>query len=144
MPNTITQITPAICKDMREQLNAALALVAKDFNVSFDIGKMTYSSDSVTMKVEALLNNADGTTTTPEAKAYLEMANRPYTEAEPEWLGKEVTTVSGEKLTLVGYRPRARKQPYIVTKGNGKQYIMTEVALFRAYGFESKASHNQM
>tara|TARA_Y100000996_G_scaffold240570_1_gene189132 strand:+ start:1330 stop:1707 length:378 start_codon:yes stop_codon:yes gene_type:complete len=108
-------------KLIRKLINENLNLENTGFK--FELMNATYDDNQITFKLQVQSENA-----IPQSEAELDRDNKWRTSLGKKALSKEtIATISGAKCKLVGFRPKARKQPYIVENvNNGKQYVIDE------------------
>ena len=124
---TTDKITPKYIDKVRNKLQSIIDKEKLNFNVKF--GNATYDDDTFTMKLEVSLPNAKS----KKEKAldyHLRMRENNKSWMKPLDSKKiaEIKTSQGQRrYTLCGYRPKARKNPFIVLNlVDNKQYIMSE------------------
>lgn len=113
--------TPQDCDNLRADLNKVFEKYHQDTEIHLSIGNMTYSNTDITFKVTAkrIAKGVD-----PELESLrlsLQKYGRSYGLSEKDFL-RPLVTRDGEKMVLLGIKPRARKFPLIVKKANGKRY----------------------
>jgi len=96
---------------LSDDIDAALAKVAAKHGISLKTGNARFSAQTVTFKLEATVNNADGTVQDKYAIA-LEAIY-------PDLVGKQIT-LNGNTQTVVGYNSRSRKWEFHVKGNDGK------------------------
>ena len=119
------------CQILREELQRVIE-ESKDYdslNKQFDIkvGNASFDSHEVTFKLTLRLKNVESKYSM-DLDRYADLYN-----VEPQ----KVADVHGIKYKLVGYRVKARKQPFIVLNlTNNKEYLFTEDMGKRFFGKE--------
>jgi hypothetical protein len=109
------------CQVLRNELQRIIE-ESKDYdslNNQFDIkvGNASFDSQEVTFKLTLRLKNAESKESM-DLDRYADLYN-----VEPQ----KVADVHGIKYKLVGFRVKARKQPFIVLNlTNNKEYLFTE------------------
>ena len=109
------------CQVLRKELQRVIE-ESKDYdslNKQFDIkvGNASFDSQEVTFKLTLRLKNVESKYSM-DLDRYANLYN-----VEPQ----KVADVHGIKYKLVGYRVKARKQPFIVLNlTNNKEYLFTE------------------
>ena len=92
-------------------------LKALDDNYDITVGNASFDSHEVTFKLTLRLKNVESKYSM-DLDRYADLYN-----VEPQ----KVADVHGIKYKLVGYRVKARKQPFIVLNlTNNKEYLFTE------------------
>ena len=109
----IEKFTPADCTIVRKEMEAALAAVEAKFGLKIQIGKITYDETSFSAKLSCVAG--EGAETDGPAKWVINF-NRGYF---PGLTLGQVINYGGEKLTIVGARPRA-KANIILKRPDGK------------------------
>lgn len=116
---TIPYFNDYTAKELREELNAALALVEKETGLKIKVGKCRYQSNKATYTIEALTVQ-DGVVF-DEAATDFEVFCGDYG-LEREHLG-QVVTIHGNTRKIVGLKKRNRKFPIILEDvKTGKRY----------------------
>ena len=104
-----------IVKDLRETLQSHLLKNMDDFEIT--VGNASFSDTEVTYKLNLRLKGA-------ETKESMDLNRFAYLY---DVVPQKVANVHGIDYKLVGYRVRARKQPFIVLNlTNNKEYLFTE------------------
>lgn len=106
---------------IRKLINENLNLEDKGFK--FELLNGSYDDNQITFKLRVQSNDA-----IPQSEAELDRDNKWRTSLGKKALSKEIICeIGGAKCKLVGFRPKARKQPYIIENvNNGKQYVIDE------------------
>ena len=132
---TIDKITPKYIDKVRNKLQSIIDKEKLNFNVKF--GNATYDDDTFTMKLEVSLPNAKS----KEEKALeheikVRNANRSWIKPLDPTKIAEIKNSQGHiKYSLCGYRPKARKNPFIVLNlTDNKKYIISEEKAERLFG----------
>jgi RecB family endonuclease NucS len=125
----MTELSKQIVKDLRVKLMNVFEvaphtptlveedLKALDDNYDITVGNASFDSQEVTFKLTLRLKNAERKESM-DLNRYADLYN-----VEPQ----KVADVHGIKYKLVGYRVKARKQPFIVLNlTNNKEYLFTE------------------
>ena len=110
-------------KLMREKLDAALVEFGKEFGVSVDTGKASFSDTSVTFKVEFAEVAANGVVMSRDAKT-LQMLAASYGLPE-DALGREFNH-RGNRFKILGLNPRCTRFPVEVERADGKRFKYPE------------------
>ncbi len=117
---TIEKITPAFCKKVRPELDAALVGVAKKYGLTITAGNGSYDDTSVTFKVQLVLDGVDKGKEEFDRVAFL-------FDLKPEDYGREITS-RGRKYKLVGLKPNRPKYP-VIGERDGKRYKLTDAPI---------------
>ena len=120
----ITSFAPSNLDNVRAAMAAALANVEKEFGIKLSIGKMTYTADSVSMNVGAMI--ADTLLDGLDPKYVKEITKYVNTKD----LFKAETTVAGGKAIIVGMKPRTSGQQVVVrlASDNSLRIVSTDLA----------------
>ena len=108
---TIKTIDKAAATRISDEIFVALADLPEKLGVDIRPGGGSYSDGNLTLKIIIATRNGDGTVNTPEADSFRQYAHQ--IGLEPEDLGREFTNNTGDRCSLVGYKPRSR--PYLST-----------------------------
>ena len=137
-------ITPAQLKVLRVKMQAALESVATEMNLSLRVGNMSYTHDTVTIKVEGATIGDNGVANSNEASDFKSLAT--YYGLKPEDLNREFIStdyIGTKTYTIVGIKPKSRKYPILVVdKRDGKTYKLPAAMVVKAlYGAEAAKDH---
>ena len=108
---------------------ALLAPLAKELNLVVKPSGGTIGETHYTMKVEFSEVAADGAVCSAEAEAFKHYAK--FIGLSAEDLGREFT-FGGETYTILGYRPKATKNPIVVESRRGARYVFPVDSVKRA------------
>ena len=126
-------IDKELLKQLRIELNVAIADVAKKHKISLKIGNARYTSNNFTFKLEGALLTEDGKVvdkSRTDYKTYCEMYGM-----KPEWLDKSFITLDRDEYKIVELNSRARKNPIIAENVNTKKrYIFTSQKVKKLMG----------
>lgn len=122
------RFNPETLRVLRPEMEAALAAIAEKHGIKLQLGKMTYTPDggSFTAKVEA---KVEAIASAAEEKLFREAAA--LFGYDPD---KVATTPQGE-VRLVGYNPKKRSKPWMLTVAGKPGYAADD----RYCGFYFKA-----
>lgn len=109
-------INRAVLKNIRNDVDAALASVAAKYGVSISAGNARFTDTSATMKLDIATIGTNGVVKTPGRTA---LESR-----FPNYVDKVITLNTGEKAKVVEYHSRKPKYPFIVetVDGRAKRY----------------------
>ena len=114
----------ATLRKMRQAMLDALAAVEAEYDVKFEVGSIRFEADGSNFRTRVTCSREgdDGEIETPMAKAYRLHAAR--FDLDPEWLGVEMINDAGDRVKIVGLKPRSRKYPliYVNLDRNGRRY----------------------
>lgn len=118
-------MTKQTIQTLRDDVNAALAEVARKHGVAIHAGNCTYDTNAATFKLVCSTLSDDGIAMTPEASLYDNLAK------QFGWVPLFSTVSIGvDEYRVVGYNSRARKTPVIVER-NGKRFKVGESFVIR-------------
>ena len=113
-------ITSSFLRDLREEINEALAVVAARNNVRIVAGRATYTQTNSTMKLEiSAKDSATGEAIPRMAEDFKSLAC--LHGLKPEDLGRKFV-FAGRGYTIVGLKPRCTQRPIIVTRDDGREF----------------------
>lgn len=135
----VTEVTPAVCKNLRPELEAAAKRFAEAYGMTASVGNAKYTSGSVTFQVTLAVVAEDGTVRSPEAEAYTSLASL-YRLPE-DGLGKTFADFSGKRFRVLGLNTKRGKYPVMVEDLQGKRFKMTAEQV--RYGLERAASEGK-
>lgn len=126
-------------KVLREEIDQALDQVAQQHNIKIATGNCSYLEDSCTFKLECSLPNALKKT---ERDLETELEYREQSSIALTLDRTKIAYNDGNHFKLVGYKTRARKNPFIIEKViggqlTGDQYICTENYAEKLFGDDS-------
>jgi len=105
------------CQVLRNELQKVNDNSSLNDKYDITVGNASFDSQEVTFKVTLRLKNVESKESM-DLNRYADLYN-----VEPQ----KVADVHGIKYKLVGYRAKARKQPFIVLNlTNNKEYLFTE------------------
>jgi len=121
----ITEINPKTIKDIRQLISDSLAVVLEDNNLRMDFGNGSYDSDSVKFN-GFRISLADSLN--PEEKALQGQIDLRRSYDGLVTLDDSIIAEDrGQHFKLVGFKPRARKKPFIIEDvTSGQRYICSE------------------
>jgi hypothetical protein len=114
-------------KNLRNDIDAALAALSKKYGIEISAGNATFTSSNVTYKVQAAVKAASGVIMTKEASDFNLYANRVLADYK---LGQTIE-LQGKEYVIAGWKARAQKNPVIVTR-DGKSYRVS-TAMIKMY-----------
>lgn len=116
----------AAVQKLRKEINKALEPLAKAHNLSIAATNATFTANDINFKLQVLTTERDGKPRDMDAEAFLDNAER--IGLKKEHLNAPIT-LRGVEFTVVGYRPKARKNPIVIRDASGKQFV---TSLFEA------------
>jgi hypothetical protein len=116
-----TPFTRSTVRQLRDDLNGALANIAKTFGVEFDLGSATFQSNQVRFRLEVNSISADGTAYDQEVEDFKRYA--PSIGLQPTDLGK-IFPHGRKMMKIVGFKASSRAYPITVEDQNGKRFKM--------------------
>lgn len=124
----VTQFDGKNLKQIREAMQAALDTVAADFGITAGLGNIRYTGTEFSCKLTAATkpasNDSDGELDTANNAKWIAAFNQTVSTISGLKLNLEVLSDSGEKLVIVGARPRARAN--IILRRTDDKFIVAE------------------
>jgi len=119
----ITEMNRANAKLVREILNDKLPSILNEHGLSFELGNARFDEDSVRF-VGFRLSVKDALSETEKAlREELNFRNSYGVELDQNKIAK----LDGMDISLVGFKPRARKKPFVIQDLNSdNQYVIGE------------------
>jgi len=118
-------------KVLREDINKALEQVAQTHGITIHAGNCSYDSELCTFKLGCQIEGALSQT---EKDLEDELAYRLTSSFKLSLDRSKVGKLEGREYTLIGYKTRARKRPFVVLGKNGKQYVIDERTAEKLFG----------
>tara|TARA_B110000208_G_scaffold21280_1_gene26791 strand:- start:657 stop:1073 length:417 start_codon:yes stop_codon:yes gene_type:complete len=113
-----------IAKLIREILEQELTPILEAYGLEFEMGNIKYDEDSA--KINGFKVMTKGGKTQIQKDLDQELAWREKFSAVVSLDADIVHKIDGKQLLLIGFKPRARKRPFIATDMNtGKNYDLT-------------------
>ena len=110
----MTQFTRQQLNTLRKQMQNALNVFADKTDITIEVGNCSYRGGEATFKVKVLMEGAK--TREQEALEY-------YAELHKLDLTK-IAKLMGEDMSLVGYKSRARKKPWVLQRlRDGAEFV---------------------
>ena len=106
------------CKVVADAIKAALAEVEKEHGIEVTFNGGKYDANSFTPKIIIVGAEKDGTF---KDEARLRLEDSIYS----DFADKKIK-VNGEEMTIVGYKPRSYKFPFIALSKSGQRYKITK------------------
>ena len=126
----MTTFTKPALRELRNQLNAVLNSNGID-GYTFELGNCRYDGGEANFKLKVLINGAE----TSEEKHLRQMAQLSDLDTD------KVATLQGMKVSLVGYRAKARKRPWLIQDlTTAKQYVLDDYQAKRLFGTVAEVS----
>jgi len=92
----------------------------KRIGLTMGIGRCSYNNQSADIKI-TIMDSVEINGTTLEPQAILWHNNAEYHRMEKDWIGKSFNN-KGYTFTIVGWKPKARKQPVQLKRNDGKSF----------------------
>lgn len=118
----IKQFNKTNLPDLRRDINRALEELGRKHGISLSAGNARFTTSTVTFKLECAVNGQSGEIRTKEM---VDLATH-----YPKLVNAEITMPDGIRAKVVGYRTRARKNPFIVATEAGKEYVVPSFYVF--------------
>jgi DNA replicative helicase MCM subunit Mcm2 (Cdc46/Mcm family) len=118
-----TIIDQSLLKNLRNEMNIALADVATRHGVTLRAGTASYDpvAGTANFKLEVVALGEDGAQRDMPAELFLQ--NAEFIGLKAEHLGK-IVTIQGRTFTVAGYKPKARKNCIVIKDtDSGKSFV---------------------
>ena len=119
-----------IRKYLEEMFDKVEKEIEEELNIKFKVGNISYSNEYATIKLEASDIGENGEALSKEAISFQKLAE--FYGLKASDLGKTFK-VMGNTYKIVGLKPRSKKYPILVQKGNST-YKMDVETIQRALG----------
>ena len=113
-------LTSQKLETIRKDMKMALSMVEATHNLEFNIGKITYSSHTFRVSLEAAIGKNGEEANLAQTKWDKECYGFGLTRAD---YGKRFES-NGKFYTIVDIRPRATKRPIVVKDDQGTEFII--------------------
>ena len=110
----MTTFTRKQLDTLRNQMQNALNMFADKTDITFEVGNCSYRGGEATFKVKCLLKGAK-TREQEDLEYYAELHKLDLT---------KIAKLQGEDMSLVGYKARARKKPWVLQRlRDGAEFV---------------------
>ena len=110
----MSQFTRKQLNDLRKQMQNALSLFADKTDIQIEVGNCSYRGGEATFKVKVLMEGAK-TREQEDLEYYAELHKLDLT---------KIAKLQGEDMSLVGYKARARKKPWVLQRlRDGAEFV---------------------
>jgi len=110
----MTTFTKQQLNDLRKQMQNALKMFALQGDLKIEVGNCSYNGGEATFKVKVLLKGAK-TREQIDLEYYAELHKLDLT---------KIAKLQGEDMSLVGYKARARKKPWVLQRlRDGAEFV---------------------
>jgi len=110
----MTTFTRQQLNDLRKQMQNALKMFALQGDLKIEVGNCSYNGGEATFKVKVLLKGAK-TREQIDLEYYAELHKLDLT---------KIAKLQGEDMSLVGYKARARKKPWVLQRlRDGAEFV---------------------
>ena len=110
----MTQFTRSQLNTLRKQMQNALNMFADKTDMTIDVGNCSYRGGEATFKVKVLMEGAK-TREQEDLEFYAELHKLDLT---------KIAKLMGEDMSLVGYKSRARKKPWVLQRlRDGAEFV---------------------
>jgi hypothetical protein len=113
-------ITRDILKDFRDDFDAHVEQLAREYGFKLTLGNATYDNNTASFKLNIGTIAEDGTASTKEASDYIAYAS--IFQLDKKWLNKSFTHTNGHEYTVIGLKPRSKKAPVLCERDDGKLF----------------------
>ena len=110
----MTQFTRKQLDTIRKQMQNSLNLFADKTDIQIEVGNCSYRGGEATFKVKVLMEGAK-TREQEDLEYYAELHKLDLT---------KIAKLQGEDMSLVGYKARARKKPWVLQRlRDGAEFV---------------------
>ena len=110
----MSQFTRKQLDTIRKQMQNALSLFADKTDIQIEVGNCSYRGGEATFKVKVLMEGAK-TREQEDLEYYAELHKLDLT---------KIAKLQGEDMSLVGYKARARKKPFVLQRlRDGAEFV---------------------
>ena len=102
----MTQFSRSQLNELRKQMQNSLNLFADKTDMKIEVGNCSYRGGEATFKVKVLMEGAK-TREQEDLEYYAELHKLDLT---------KIAKLMGEDMSLVGYKSRARKKPFVLQR----------------------------
>lgn len=129
----MASITKEMLTNLRGEIDNALIPIGEKYGIKFHAGNASYTQAVATFKLEvATIDNENGSVNTKEAEDF--KINCFRYGLKKEHLGQAFSWFNGNKFTIIGCKPRSRKQPIIAINESGRRYKFSSESVLAALG----------
>ena len=109
---------------IRKQMQNALNMFADKTDIQIEVGNCSYRGGEATYKVKVLMEGAK-TREQEDLEYYAELHNLDLT---------KIAKLMGEDMSLVGYKSRARKKPFVLQRlRDGAEFVADQNLVEKFY-----------
>ncbi len=120
----MTQFTRQQLNTLRKQMQNALNMFADKTDMTIDVGNCSYRGGEATFKVKVLMEGAK-TREQEDLEYYAELYKLDLT---------KIAKLMGEDMSLVGYKSRARKKPWVLQRlRDGAEFVADQNLVEKFY-----------
>lgn len=122
-----------VAKQIRKELESYIPAMKEETGLNVDLGNATYTESEITFKITLRLVNAP-------SKDMEELIRENNSRNNYDFLinfdleKNHFDTRNDRVYQLTGFKPRARKKPYIITDQHNNQYVISEEQAERMFG----------
>jgi len=121
----ITEMNRSNAKNIRTFLEKELPPILDKCGMTFKLGNATFDSDSI--KFNGFRLSINGALSQQEKALQRELDSRKMYDFLVELDQTKIAKLDGMKVSLVGFKPRARKNPFIIQDlDTSKEYVIAE------------------
>lgn len=131
--------TKSSCSNFRNEINAAVAAIAKKHGVAISAGAAKFTGTNIDFKLSVAQIGATGNVITKESLALPgAIANHDLVVGAAD----KTFVVQGLTLKLSGYNYRCYAKPWLATDINGKQWKLSRETVERCIGLKTTTITN--
>jgi hypothetical protein len=128
----ITSIDRAVARILAAQIEEVVRgfVDEQGLAVKYGGGAIAADGNSITLRYEVAIKNAEGIAETRERNDYKNLCT--FFHLKPEWLDQEFTA-TGTVYNVSGLSQKSRKFPVLATRGDGKVFKFTALTIVNAF-----------
>ena len=120
----MTQFSRSQLNELRKQMQNSLNLFADKTDMKIEVGNCSYRGGEATFKVKVLMEGAK-TREQEDLEYYAELHKLDLT---------KIAKLMGEDMSLVGYKSRARKKPFVLQRlRDGAEFVADKNLIEKFY-----------
>ena len=120
----MTQFTRQQLNTLRKQMQNSLSMFADKTDMKIEVGNCSYRGGEATFKVKVLMEGAK-TREQEDLEYYAELYKLDLT---------KIAKLMGEDMSLIGYKARARKKPFVLQRlRDGAEFVADKNLIEKFY-----------
>ena len=131
----IKEMDLATAKHIRQVLDKELPKFLNEYGLSFELGNASYDDDSI--KFNGFRLSVEGGLSITEKALKRELEGREQYDFLMSLDQTKIANMNSMKVKLVGFKPKARKKPFIVQdQDTSQEYIISEKNCEKLFGIK--------